>query len=139
MVNGLIWWVFVAKNDGLSNLNAKSWDLKLRYNIFSENGKWRPWNLPMYPKRVDGKPSTLLGIFYVAYPSYLKYATVCDSMRRKYLAVNPRYPTFCFKSYTVNIRYTTCRICDSMRYVVLCRGITVVLQVSNFISYSYWQ
>ena len=57
------------------------------------------------------------------------YATVYDLPRPKYRAINPRHTTFRVESYTVNIRYTTCRICDSMRHVVFSRIETVVLQV----------
>ena len=61
----------------------------------------------------------------------MKYTTICDHPRSNYMVVNPRYMTSRVMSYTVNIRYTTCRICDSMRHVVLCRGITVMLQDSK--------
>jgi hypothetical protein len=59
-----------------------------------------------------------------------KYATECDLPRPKYVAVEPRYATFCTELYTVNIRYMTCRICDSMDMSFFCRE-TVVLQVSS--------
>ena len=47
------------------------------------------------------------------------------------LAVNPRCTTHRIESYTVTMRYTMCRIYDSMRYVVVFRRETVVLQVSK--------
>jgi hypothetical protein len=47
------------------------------------------------------------------------------------MAVNPRHLMSRIKSYTVNIRYMTCRICDIMRLVMVFRIETVVLQVSK--------
>ncbi len=47
------------------------------------------------------------------------------------MEVNPQYTTFCVESYKVNMRYLTCRICDSMRYVVVFHRETVLSQVST--------
>ena len=60
------------------------------------------------------------------------YAKVYDLSRPKQVAVNP-FTTFRVESYTVNIGYTTCRICDSMRHVVVFRTETAVLQVSTYL------
>jgi hypothetical protein len=60
-----------------------------------------------------------------------RYTTVCDYPRSKSIAVNPRHIIYCVKSYTVNMRYLTCRICDSMRHVVVFCIETAVLQVST--------
>ena len=59
------------------------------------------------------------------------YATICDNPRAKSMAVSPRYTTSRVEPYPVNIRYTTCRICNSMRPVGVFRRETVVLQVST--------
>ncbi len=64
-----------------------------------------------------------------------KNTTICDIPRFKYMAVNPRYPKSRVKSYTVNIRYTMCRVCESMRHVVDFRRETVVLQESTIFTH----
>jgi len=59
---------------------------------------------------------------------------ICDNVRpatTQTWQLNLWYTTSRVRSYTVNMRYPTCRICDSKRHVVVFRRETVVLQDSN--------